>query len=391
MTAVPLHSRAAAVIADPRVRAAFRIFAEREAEIESDQIRLTLVPAPPFHEQERGNHFAEALRSLGFAPFFDAIGNVIVPYENSGATPLIVGAHLDTVFPHDVKLELRRTGRVVHLPGIADNGAGLVALLWVFRAARETGLRFRRPVWGVANVGEEGAGDLRGVRHLFTTRPWGSGDCEFIAVDGAGIQRITNQAVGSRRFRIQMSGPGGHSFTDFGAPNPIHAIAEGIANFVRGRCAPGASFNVGVIRGGIGVNSIPRDATIDVDLRATSLAPLGDLHERLARAMREAASLAGLQLQIESIGERPMGQTAEQSGLVQAALETTRLLDIPAQLNIGSTDANLPMSLGIPAIAIGAGGTGGGTHTPEEWFDPTGRETGMQRLLSLIAVQAGLA
>ena len=126
-------------------------------------------------------------------------------------------------------------------------------------------------------------------------------------------------------------------------------------------------------------------------LRATSLAPLGDLHERLARAMREAASLAGLQLQIESIGERPMGQTAEQSGLVQAALETTRLLDIPAQLNIGSTDANLPMSLGIPAIAIGAGGTGGGTHTPEEWFDPTGRETGMQRLLSLIAVQAGLA
>jgi acetylornithine deacetylase/succinyl-diaminopimelate desuccinylase-like protein len=388
---VNFHSRAAAVIADPRVRDAFRIFSDREAEIESDQIRLTLIPAPPFHEQERGRHLADAFRSLGFSPFFDAIGNVIVPYGDSGTNPLVVGAHLDTVFPYDVKLELRITGRVMHLPGIADNGAGLVGLLWLFRAAKEAGLRFRRPLWGVANVGEEGEGDLRGARYLFKTRPWGSGDCEFIAVDGAGTQRILNQALGSRRFRIQMSGPGGHSWTDFGTPNPIHAMAEAIANFVRGGCEPGASFNVGVIEGGIGVNSIARDTTIDVDLRSLSLAALEGLHERLARAMRERASFAGLQLQIESIGERPLGRTSEQSGLVQAALETTRILGADVQLATGSTDANLPMSLGIPAIAIGAGGTGGGTHTPEEWFDPTGRETGLQRLLALVAVQAGLA
>jgi acetylornithine deacetylase/succinyl-diaminopimelate desuccinylase-like protein len=390
VSAESFRTRAAAAVADPRVRAAFRIFSEREAGIESDQIRLTLVPAPPFHEEERGRLFAETLRSLGFVPGLDAIGNVVVPYDGSGANPLIVGAHLDTVFPADTKLELRRTGCVLHLPGIADNAAGLVSLLWLFRAAKEAGLRFRRPLWGVANVGEEGEGDLRGVRHLFKAKPWGSEDCEFIAVDGAGIQRVTNQGVGSRRFRIQMSGPGGHSWTDFGTPNPIHAMSEGIATFVRAGCAPGASFNVGVIRGGTGVNSIPREATIDVDLRSVSLASLQGLHERLTRAMRESASVAGLQLQIESIGERPLGQTPEQSDLVQAALETTRILGVNAQLNSASTDANLPMSMGIPAIAIGAGGTGGGTHTPEEWFDPTGRAAGLQRLLALVAVQAGI-
>jgi len=390
MTAVSFRARAAAAAAHPRVRAAFRIFAEREAEIESDQIRLTLVSAPPFHEAERARHFAAVFRSAGFAPLFDAIGNVIIPYDDSGATPLIVGAHLDTVFPADTNLDLRRTGRVLHLPGISDNGAGLVALLWLFRAAKEAGLRFRRPVWGVANVGEEGKGNLRGIMHLFETTPWGPGACEFIAVDGAGIQRITNKGVGSRRFRIQMSGPGGHSWTDFGSPNPIHAMSEAIANFVRDRCAPEASFNVGLIRGGIGVNSIPTEATIDVDLRSVSLASIEGLHVRLARAMRESASLAGLQLQIESIGERPLGQTPEQSDLVQAALETTRMLGVNAQLNTASTDANLPMSLGVPAIAIGGGGTGGGAHTPEEWFDPTGRELGLQRLLALVAMQAGV-
>jgi acetylornithine deacetylase/succinyl-diaminopimelate desuccinylase-like protein len=167
-------------------------------------------------------------------------------------------------------------------------------------------------------------------------------------------------------------------------------MSEAVANFVRDRCGPEASFNVGLIRGGIGVNSIPTEATIDVDLRSVSLASIEGLHVRLARAMRESASLAGLQLQIESIGERPLGQTPEQSDLVQAALETTRMLGVNAQLNTASTDANLPMSLGVPAIAIGGGGTGGGAHTPEEWFDPTGRELGLQRLLALVAMQAGV-
>ena len=168
-------------------------------------------------------------------------------------------------------------------------------------------------------------------------------------------------------------------------------MAEAISNFVRQRCGPGTSFNVGMIHGGIGVNVIPKEATIEVDLRSVSLEALEGLHERLTRAMRESASVSGLQLQIESMGERPLGRTTESSELVQAAVETTRCLGTNAQINAASTDANLPMSLGIPAIALGAGGMGGGTHTPEEWFDPTGRDVGLQRLLALVAVQAGFA
>ena len=390
MIAATHQARAAAVLENPLIRAAFQIFKDRESEIEADQIRITLVPAPPFHEEERGRHFAQMLRALGFSPEFDAIGNVVFPYEGAGQNPLVVGAHLDTVFPRDVKLELRKTGRVVHLPGISDNGAGLVALLWLFRAAREAGLRFRRPVWGVANVGEEGQGNLRGVRHLFETKPWGSGPVEFIALDGGGVNRITNQGLGSCRYRIRMSGPGGHSWADFGRPNPVHAMAEAIHFFVRSRCGPGTSFNVGVIQGGIGVNSIPKEAEIHVDLRSTSDEFLAALRDRLTQTMRDAALSAELELEIQSVGVRPLGRTPERSDLVQAAMETTRMLGLNPLLNTGSTDANLPMSLGTPAIALGAGGTSGGIHTPEEWFDPTGREVGLQRLLALIAVRAGI-
>ncbi|HET9216340.1 MAG TPA: M20/M25/M40 family metallo-hydrolase [Terriglobia bacterium] len=390
MIATPFHARAAAAVADPRVRAAFQLLQDREAEIESDQIRLTLVPAPPFHEEERGRHFAQMVRSLGFSPVVDGIGNVVFPYDNTEGNPVIVGAHLDTVFPRDVKLELRRSGRVVRLPGISDNGAGLVALLWLFRVASEAGLCFDRPVWGVANVGEEGQGNLRGVRHLFESRPWGISPCEFVALDGAGVNRITNQGLGSRRFRVRMIGPGGHSWADFGRPNPVHAMANAIHHFVRPRCGPGTSFNVGVIQGGIGVNSIPREATIDVDVRSTSFEHLDSLQSRLRRTMTDAAAADGLAVEIEAIGERPLGYTPEQSDIVQSAIEVTRTLGVGVQLNTGSTDANIPMSLGIPAIAIGAGGAGGGIHTTDEWFNPEERALGLQRLLALVAVRAGL-
>lgn len=377
-------------LADRRVHHALEILTAREAEIEADQIELTLVPAPPFQEQERSAHFAQMLRSAGFAPFSDDLHNVIVPFGDPGPDPLIVGAHLDTVFPLDTKLELRRAGRVLHLPGIADNGAGLVALLWLFRVAREAGLRFRRPVWGVANVGEEGQGNLRGIRHLFDSRPWGHGPCEFIALDGGGVQRITHQGLGSRRLRVRMLGPGGHSWADFGRPNPVHAMATAIHHFVRMPRSPGASFNVGIIHGGISVNAIPREATMHVDLRSTSYDSLDRLHAHLRRCAAESATSSGLELRIESLGERPLGRTPPESDLVQAAVQTTRMLGTLPQLDIGSTDANLPMSLGIPAVAIGAGGIPGGIHTPEEWFDPTGRDRGLHRLLALVAVRAGL-
>ena len=385
--------RVDSVLADSGIQKAFHFISEHEPEIEADQVRLTSIAAPPFGEAERARAFSEELRKLDLHPASDAIGNVIAPYEDSGRNPVVIGAHLDTVFPSATSLQLRRKGRTLVLPGISDNGSGLVALLWTLRAARAAGLRFRRPVLAVGNVGEEGEGNLRGIRHLFDTPPWESQECEFIAVDGGGLQRITHQALGSRRFRIRMTGPGGHSWADFGRPNPVQAMATAIHIFVSSGTGrrPGTSFNFGVIRGGISVNAIPSDAYMEVDLRSTTPANLEELDNQLRRSINDAARGSGVECRWEIMGERPSGTTPAASAIVQAALETTRRFGVEPQLDVGSTDANIPMSMGIPAIAIGSGGTCGNVHTLDEWFDPTHRELGLHRLLALIAVLAGLA
>jgi tripeptide aminopeptidase len=381
------------VFANVRVRRAFRLLDENEPAIEADQIRLTMVPAPPFGEAERARLFSEELRLLGLRPLTDAIGNVIAPYERFGPNPVVVGAHLDTVFPASTPLELRRKGRVISLPGISDNGSGIVALLWVLRAAREVGLVFQRPVIAIGNVGEEGEGNLRGIRHLFKAPPWEGRTCDFIAIDGAGVQRITHQALGSRRFRIRMTGPGGHSWADFGRPNPVQALATAVHLFSFDGFArrAGTSFNFGVVRGGISVNAIPSEAVAEVDLRAIEPKNLDELEATLRGIVTEAASTSGVEYRMESMGERPAGQTPIQSILVQAAQDVTRRFEIEAKLDVGSTDANIPMSLGISAISIGAGGSSGNVHTPEEWFDSTHRSIGLQRLLALVAVLAGVS
>ncbi len=380
------------VFADERIQHAFRWIARNEPEIEADQIRITLVAAPPFGESERAEVFCGDLRRLEFRPVTDAIGNVVAAFDNFGPNPVVIGAHLDTVFPRSTALELRRRGRMLHLPGISDNGAGLVALLWMLRAAREAGLRFGRPVIAIANVGEEGPGNLRGIRHVFNAPPWEHRSCEFIAVDGAGVQRITHQALGSRRFRIRMSGPGGHSWADFGRPNPAHALSSAIHHFTNGgfNRRPGTSFNVGVLRGGISVNAIPIEALAEIDLRSVAPQNLDDMEFHLRRVSEDAASAAGVECRMESMGERPPGKTPSQSRLVQAAMEVTRMLGVEPQLDVGSTDANIPMSMGIPAIAIGGGGSSGNVHTPEEWFDPANRVLGLQRLLALVGMLAGI-
>jgi tripeptide aminopeptidase len=387
-----VRERVEAVIADPRVRRAFDFLSRNESRIQEDQVRLTSIPAPPFAEAERAGAFAAELRDMGLSPESDGIGNVVAAYESLGGNPVVVGAHLDTVFPAATPLALHRKGRIIHLPGISDNGSGIVALLWVLRAAKAAGLRFRRPVVAVGNVGEEGEGNLRGIRHLFNAPPWGSRECEFIAVDGAGLQRITNQALGSRRFRVSLKGPGGHSWADFGKPNPVHVLATAIHLFVSNGVArrPGASFNVGVIRGGISVNAIPSEALMEVDLRSATPSNLEALDRQLKTALNEAASSVDLERRTELMGERPSGTTSPSAAIVRASLEATRLLGAEPQLDIGSTDANIPMSMGIPAIAIGGGGRSGDVHTPQEWFDPTGRDLGLQRLLTVIGVLAGL-
>lgn len=387
-----MQSTVDSVLNNSRIRRAFRFIAESEPAIEGEQIRLTQIPAPPFGESERARPFADELLRAGLRPEVDAIGNVVAAYDGSGRNPVVVGAHLDTVFPVSTPLELRRKGRAILLPGISDNGCGIVALLWMMRAAKEAGIGFRRPLILVGNVGEEGEGNLRGIRYLFENPRWEGRDCEFIAIDGAGVQRITHQALGSRRFRVHMAGPGGHSWADFGRPNPVQAMASAIHMFSGGSAErrTGESFNFGLVRGGISVNAIPRDAVMEVDLRSIVPWRLDELESRLRRTVSEATRSAGVECRIELMGERPSGTTPVGAPLVQAAMEVTRCLGFEPLPDVGSTDANLPISLGIPAIAVGGGGSSGNVHTPEEWFDPTRRETGIQRLLALVAVVAGL-
>jgi len=383
-----VRARVEAVIGDARIQRAFRFISENEPQIEADQIRLSTIAAPPFQETARARAFAEELTKLGLEPATDSIGNVVAGYDGMGANGVVVAAHLDTVFPASTPLTLRRKNRTLFMPGISDNGSGIVALLWAIRAAREVGLHFRRPLIAVGTVGEEGEGNLRGIRHFFNGPPWGTHQCEFIAVDSAGLHRVTQQALGSRRFRIVMRGPGGHSWADFGRPNPVQAIAAAIHTFTTSGAGKraGSSFNFGVIRGGISVNAIPSEALMEVDLRSVIASNLEELDGQLRRVVSEAARTSGIEFQIEKMGERPSGVTPPEAPLVQAALEVTRRFGVEPRLDVGSTDANIPMSMGIPALAIGGGGTSGSIHTPEEWFDPLHRDLGIQRLLLLIAV-----
>ena len=378
------------VFRDERIQRAFRYISDHEPDIEADQIRLTMIAAPPYGEAARARQFSEELIDLRLRPVTDSIGNVIAGYDVIGRNPVIVGAHLDTVFPPSTPLELQRKGRRLFLPGISDNSAGIVALLWAFRAAKDCGIHFRRPVLAIGNVGEEGEGNLRGIRHLFAEPLWDGRECEFIAVDGAGLQRITNQALGSRRFRVRMTGPGGHSWADFGRPNPVQAMAAAIHTFCSSGTGPGSSFNVGMIRGGISVNAIPREAAMEVDLRSIAVGSLENLEHQLRRAVAQATRESGVECKIEMMGERPSGATSPSSAIVAATFEVTRRFGVEPQSDVGSTDANIPISLGLPAIAIGAGGNSGNVHTPDEWFDPSHRDRGIQRLLTLIAVLAGL-
>jgi len=387
-----VRSRVDTVLAAPHIKRAFRFISQHESEIAADQIRLTEIPAPPFQEGERARAFSHELHTLGLHPMTDSIGNVFAAYDAAGSNPVVIDAHLDTVFPASTTLRLRRKAQVLFLPGISDNGSGIVAVLWALRAAKEAGLRFGRPITVVGSVGEEGEGNLRGVRHLFSDPPWGGRDCEFIAVDGGGLHNITHQGLGSRRLRVVMRGPGGHSWADFGRPNPIQALATAIHTFsMEGPVKrSGSSFNFGIIRGGISVNAIPSQASLEVDLRSIAAGNLDALEHQLSRAVSAAARASGVEFQIEPTGERPAGVTPSNSALVEAAVETTRRFGVQPQLEVGSTDANIPMSMGIPAIAIGGGGVSGNIHTLEEWFDPSDRDLGIQRLLALIAVLAGL-
>ena len=382
----------------PEVEQALRFFETNAEAITEEQIRICSIPATPFAEQERAEYLAERFRELGLSEVsIDEEGNCLGLYKGTAATPLIiVSAHLDTVFPAGTDFTVRRDGCRLLAPGIADDGCGLIALIAIVQALRDAKIQTTGSILFVGTVGEEGEGNLRGVRHLLTRGSWSKRKIDaFLSFDGPGVDRITNRALGSRRYRVEFSGPGGHSWGDFGLPNPVHALGRAISRLAAYPAPkdPRTTFNVGSVEGGTSVNAIPEHAAMEVDLRSSADGELKRLDAFFRRAMKEAADEENgrrrpgdvlLKFQMELIGERPSGEMPADSALVKLAVETTRLLGVEPRLDQSSTDSNLPISLGIPAITLGAGGTSGASHTLAEWYDPRDRDKGLKRGLLLI-------
>jgi tripeptide aminopeptidase len=398
------RSSAAPITADPRVRQALAKLAGEAPSVTEEQIRITEIPAPTFHESVRAAHLVKLLTDAGLKVHTDPAGNVIGERAGSSKGDLVlITAHLDTVFPAGTDIRVRREGSRLKAPGISDNGTGLATLPAIARIMRDTKLETHSSLLFVADVGEEGEGNLRGVRKLVET--YRKQLRYVIALDGASIDYVTTAALASRRVEITIAGAGGHSWSDFGVANPINALARGIALFLKTPApdSPRTTFNIGTIEGGTSVNSIPAKASIKVDLRSEAEPEISKLETALRRSIQAGAdeemrnardhgmtSGATLSMDIKVLGLRPGGELAENSPLLAAVQAADDYLGNRARIERSSTDANIPLSLGIPAIALGAGGTSGGAHSLEEWYDPTGREIGMQRVLLTILQVAGL-
>ncbi|MGE0445955.1 MAG: M20/M25/M40 family metallo-hydrolase [Vicinamibacterales bacterium] len=386
------------LLADARVADALAFAQADEPRTIADQIRLCEVPAPPFMEDARARVYADDFRALGLRNVrIDAEGNVLGERPGRAARPhLVVSAHLDTVFPEGTDVSVTREGTVLKGPGIGDDCRGLAVMLAIVRALDEAGIQTEGPITFVGTVGEEGLGDLRGVKRLFNETLKGQVD-RFISIDGDGMA-ITNRAVGSRRYRVTFSGPGGHSFGDFGIANPIHAIGRTVAAVSQFEVPddPKTTFSVGRIGGGTSVNAIAQEAWIEVDLRSAESGALQRLATQFEAAVDKALAdenarwrdRGRLSVKKEVVGDRPPGRTPDDNVVVERALAVTRALGERVTLDEASTDANYPMSLGIPAITVGAGGRGVNAHSAEETFDTTDSSKGTQRSV-LLAVALG--
>jgi acetylornithine deacetylase/succinyl-diaminopimelate desuccinylase-like protein len=370
----------------------------------AEHIRICEIPAPPFKEQERARYFAARFAELGLTDVHtDSEGNVIGFYRGESEESLLaISAHLDTVFPEATDVKVRRKGSRLCAPGIADNVAGLAALIGLGQTLNAAQIKTRGTIAFVATVGEEGEGNLRGVRHLFSEGRLADKVSAFISFDGPGVEYITHQALGSRRYRVTLEGPGGHSWGDFGVVNPVHALGRIVARLAEYRAPiePRTTYNVGRIEGGESVNVIPQRAAMDVDMRSASETELARLEEFLLAAITQAvadentlraSSGYSLQVEVKLMGNRPSGETPRQSPLLRTAIEASRALGVMPILNRASTDSNIPISLGIQAITIGVGGLSGDSHRLSEWYDPAGRELGYKRALLLALAMTGMA
>lgn len=397
------RERVRVVWQEPRVREARERLAAADSATLEAQVEVCEIAAPTGEEGARATWLLERFRAVGLTNVeMDPAGNVLGVRRGSdpGEPPVVLCAHLDTVFPRQTALRVRREGVRLVGPGIGDNGRGLAALLALARVIDGVALRTRATVVFVGTTGEEGAGDLRGSKHLFTNGLRDAGAA--VILDGAGDARIVHKALGSRRFRIAFHGPGGHSWAAFGSPNAVHAAAACVARLsaLPLPAEPRTTLSVGRIGGGISVNAIPSDCWLEVDLRSAGAQTLPPIEGALFAAVRaaedeenarRAPGTPALTSAVEIIGDRPGGETAADHPLVSAAIEITRLIGRDPTLGAASTDANVPISLGIPAVAIGAGGRGGEAHTESEWYENTDGVRGLERALGITLAASGLA
>ena len=385
------------IIASPQFQAATDTLRRQHDRLVEEIITLTEIPAPPFGEERRAHAYEAKFRELGLENVgHDAVGNVTGVRRGRGNGQMVaVAAHLDTVFSEGTDCTVRREGTKLYAPGVGDDTRGLAVLLAFIRALDAAGIETEQDLLFIGDVGEEGSGDLRGIRHVFTDGPYRDRIAAFFTIDGLELDTITTTAVGSFRYRVTFRGPGGHSLVAFGTVNPAHAMAGVVQALSRLEVPsePRTTFCASVLGGGTSINAIPNEVWVEVDLRSESKVELDRLDANLRAFIVEAVAeenargdiTAGqITADIKRIGNRPAGSTDHGTRIVQAALAALPAFGFTPKAEASSTDANIPMSLGVPAIRLGSGGTGGRAHSLEEWID-------VEPTLSLRGLSAGLA
>ncbi len=396
MGTVAQDPKLAAIAEAPGVRECLSFFRREKQWITERHLTLCRIAAPTFFEQKRAEWMADQLRGLGWRAELDRAGNVVAYSGAEREGPFIaLTAHLDTVLaPRNLEEVHVTPDGTLHGPGVSDNGAGLATLLAVAAAVKACPemAQIGSKLVIIANVGEEGEGNLSGMRYLCRQSPLAGKVKSFLVLDGPSLDHITAQALASRRFDVAFSGPGGHSWSDYGTANPIHALSRAITLFSDQKLdntnSPRFSFNFGVVEGGASVNSIPASARVKIDIRSESPARITELTNLLSACVEQAleiengrAASGRISAKIKEIGARPGGALASDAPLLTAVRAVDSYMGIRSRIDCASTDANIPLSMGLQAVSIGTGGQGGGAHTPAEWYHPDGRETGLKRLL----------
>ncbi|MGE3477354.1 MAG: M20/M25/M40 family metallo-hydrolase [Rhodospirillaceae bacterium] len=375
-----------AILASPAFKAAAADLDKQHGRIVDEGIMLTEIPAPPFMEEKRAKKFAEMFKEAGLADVqLDQEGNVLGFRKGTKGDGkfVVISAHLDTVFPPETDVKVKRVGNKLNAPGVGDDTFSLAAMLGMIRAMNVAGIKTRDDIMFVGTVGEEGQGDLRGVRYMFTKGPYKDKIKTFFSIEAGSVASITNGAVGSKRYRFTFKGPGGHSYGAFGLVNPMYALGQAAANMSQMEVPekPKTTYSIGVIGGGTSVNSIPLEGWMEVDMRSEAPAELKKIEDKILAAVQEAVKAengrhstkeGALTVDVKLIGDRPAGGTAEKSELVQMATAAIAAGGYKADYGYSSTDSNIPMSLGIPAITIGKNAPdnrGGRAHSLDEWID----------------------